>query len=36
VHGEPDAADRLRHRIVEELGWRARVPEHGETVDVPL
>ncbi len=36
VHGEPEAADRLRHRIVEELGWRARVPEHGETVDVPL
>ncbi|HLT26345.1 MAG TPA: MBL fold metallo-hydrolase [Zeimonas sp.] len=36
VHGEPEAADRLRHRIVEELGWRARVPEHGETVDVAL
>lgn len=36
VHGEPEAADRLRHRIVDELGWRARVPEHGETVDVPL
>jgi len=36
VHGEPEAADRLRHRIVEELGWPARVPEHGETVDVPL
>ena len=36
VHGEPEAADRLRHRIVDELGWPARVPEHGERVDVPL
>jgi len=36
VHGEPEAADRLRHRIADELGWRVRVPEHGETVDVPL
>ena len=36
VHGEPEAADRLRHRIAEELGWRARVPEHGETVEVTL
>ncbi|MCO5099607.1 MAG: MBL fold metallo-hydrolase [Burkholderiaceae bacterium] len=36
VHGEPEAADRLRHRIADELGWRARVPEHGETVDVAL
>lgn len=36
VHGEPEAADRLRHRIGEELGWRARVPEHGETVEVAI
>ncbi|HEY0879623.1 MAG TPA: MBL fold metallo-hydrolase [Zeimonas sp.] len=36
VHGEPEAADRLRHRIAEELGWPARVPEHGETVEVTL
>lgn len=36
VHGEPEAADRLRHRIAEEFGWPARVPEHGETVDVAL
>lgn len=35
VHGEPNAADTLRHRIEEELGWPARVPEHGETVDLP-
>lgn len=32
VHGEPDAADQLRHRIAEELGWPARVPEYLEEV----
>jgi metallo-beta-lactamase family protein len=32
VHGEPDAADTLRHRIQDELHWRVRVPQHGETV----
>ena len=34
VHGEPDAADTLRHRIQEELRWRVRVrvPQHGEQV----
>jgi metallo-beta-lactamase family protein len=32
THGEPDAADALRRRIEEELGWSARVPEHGERV----
>jgi metallo-beta-lactamase family protein len=32
VHGEASAADTLRHRIEEELGWNARVPEHRETV----
>lgn len=31
VHGEPAAADALRHRIEEELGWPCRVPEHLET-----
>jgi metallo-beta-lactamase family protein len=35
VHGEPNAADTLRHRIEEELGWPARVPEHGEMVTLP-
>jgi len=35
-HGEPEAADSLRQRIEERLGWPARVPEHMETVDVPL
>ncbi len=28
VHGEPAAADALRSRIADELGWRVRVPEH--------
>jgi len=32
VHGEAAASDALRHRINEELGWPARVPEQGETV----
>lgn len=34
VHGEADAADALRHAIEERLGWPARVPEHGEQVDL--
>ncbi|MCE4557644.1 MBL fold metallo-hydrolase RNA specificity domain-containing protein [Pelomonas cellulosilytica] len=32
VHGEPDAADALRGRIQDELGWSVRVPQQGETV----
>ena len=32
VHGEPAAADALRSRIQDELGWPVRVPQHGETV----
>ncbi len=32
VHGEPAAADALRGRIQDELGWAVRVPQHGETV----
>jgi metallo-beta-lactamase family protein len=35
VHGEPSAADALRHRIEEELGWACRVPEQGERVALP-
>ncbi|MBU3648467.1 MAG: MBL fold metallo-hydrolase, partial [Limnohabitans sp.] len=31
VHGEPEASDALRQRIVRDLGWRALVPEHGST-----
>lgn len=34
VHGEPGAADALRGRIDRELGVPARVPEHGEIIDV--
>jgi len=30
VHGEPAAADTLRSRIQEDLGWPVRVPQHGE------
>jgi metallo-beta-lactamase family protein len=30
THGEPPAADGLRHRIEEQLGWRCRVPEYLE------
>lgn len=34
THGEPRAADALRRRITEHLGWECRVPEHGDTVVV--
>ena len=34
THGEPPAADRLRFRIADELGWNVRVPHDGE--EVPL
>ena len=34
VHGEPEASDALRSRIQDELGWRVRVPQHGETVSL--
>ena len=30
-HGEPQAADTLRLRIAEQLGWKARVPDYRET-----
>lgn len=32
VHGEPEAADTLRLRIKDELGWSCRVVEHLESV----
>jgi metallo-beta-lactamase family protein len=31
THGDMDAADALRLRIENELGWPALVPEHGST-----
>lgn len=34
THGEPRAADTLRRRIQTELGWEARVPEHGQRVEL--
>ncbi len=34
THGEPAAADALRHRIEEELGWRCMVPDHGQKVEL--
>lgn len=34
THGEPASSDRLRFRIGDELGWRARAPHDGETVDL--
>jgi metallo-beta-lactamase family protein len=33
VHGDPDATDMLRFRIGNELGWRASVPPHAQTVE---
>ena len=32
THGEPVAADELRRRIEESLGWRVSVPEYGDKV----
>ena len=34
THGEPEAADALRHRIEEELGWACAVPEYRDTVEL--
>ena len=34
IHGEPQASDALRCRIQDELGWRVRVPQHGESVEI--
>ncbi len=34
VHGEPGAADTLRLRIKDTLGWAVRVPQHGERVSL--
>ncbi len=33
VHGEPAAADALRLRIQDELGWRVSVPDHATHAD---
>ena len=34
THGEPEAAEALRRRIVHELGWDATVPEFASTLDL--
>jgi metallo-beta-lactamase family protein len=34
THGEPAAADALRHRIEEELRWPCMVPDHGQRVEL--
>ena len=34
VHGEPSAADGLRHRIEEDLGWTCTVAEERNTVEL--
>ena len=34
THGEPAAADELRRRIEEALGWTVIVPEYGEKVEL--
>lgn len=34
THGEPAAADALRHRIEEQLGWRCRVPHYLESANL--
>lgn len=34
VHGEPSAADALRLRIQDELGWRCQTPEYGDGADL--
>lgn len=34
THGEPAAADALRHRIEEQLHWRVQVPEYQARIDL--
>lgn len=34
THGEPDAADALRHRIEEDLNWSCHVPTLGEACEM--
>jgi metallo-beta-lactamase family protein len=34
THGEPDAADALRRRIADELGWEAAVPGYRDEVEL--
>ena len=34
THGEPAAADALRHRIEEELGWPCMVPDYRDRLEL--
>lgn len=34
THGEPHAAQSLKEKIEEQLGWQAEVPEYAETVEL--
>ena len=34
THGEPAAAEALRRRIQDELGWQVRAPEQAETAEL--
>jgi metallo-beta-lactamase family protein len=34
THGEPAAADALRHRIDEELGWACTVPDYRDEAEL--
>lgn len=34
VHGEPQASDALRVRIQDALGWKCRIPHHGEVAEL--
>ena len=34
THGEPNASDRLRFRVADELHWPVRAPRMGETIDL--
>jgi metallo-beta-lactamase family protein len=34
VHAEPDAAEALRVRISDELGWSCEVPDYRDLVDL--
>ena len=36
VHGEPTALDALRVKLDQEKGWKARIPELFEVVEIPL
>ena len=34
VHGEPNAAESLRHRLDHDLGWRSAIPKQNQTFDL--